>query len=208
MVVCTVCTALICVRDPSAFLPALLSGAERAVSLCFTLAAVYAVWLGILQVAEDAGALRGLARGMKPLTKKLFRTENESALEKIAVNLSANLLGMGGAATPAGISAMRLLGAEENARYSRAMLFAVNCAGLQLFPATVVSLRAASGAASAYDVVLPILLSSLCALIMGVSLVMLLCGRGVRAARCGGRRAKGCAGMGGGCAGGRKGVRR
>ena len=117
------------------------SGAERAVSLCITLAAVYAVWLGILQVAEDAGALRGLARGMKPLTKKLFRTENESALEKIVVNLSANLLGMGGAATPAGISAMRLLGAEENARYSRAMLFAVNCAGLQLFPTTVVSLR-------------------------------------------------------------------
>ena len=149
LVVFIVCTALICVRDPSAFLPALLSGAERAVSLCITLAAVYAVWLGILQVAEDAGALRGLARGMKPLTKKLFRTENESALEKIAVNLSANLLGMGGAATPAGISAMRLLGAEENARYSRAMLFAVNCAGLQLFPTTVVSLRAASGAASA-----------------------------------------------------------
>lgn len=185
LVVFIVCTALICVRDPSAFLPALLSGAERAVSLCITLAAVYAVWLGILQVAEDAGALRGLARGMKPLTKKIFRTENEGALGKIAVNLSANLLGMGGAATPAGISAMRLLGAEENARYSRAMLFAVNCAGLQLFPTTVVSLRAASGAASAYDVVLPILLSSLCALIMGVSLVMLLCGRGVRMGRAG-----------------------
>lgn len=183
LVVFIVCTALICVRDPSAFLPALLSGAERAVSLCITLAAVYAVWLGILQVAEDAGALRGLARGMKPLTKKLFRTENESALEKIAVNLSANLLGMGGAATPAGISAMRLLGAEENARYSRAMLFAVNCAGLQLFPTTVVSLRAAAGAASAYDVVLPILLSSLCALVLGMTLVMLLCGRGGRTGR-------------------------
>lgn len=183
-----VCTALICVRDPSAFLPALLAGAERAVSLCITLAAVYAVWLGILQIAEDAGALRGLARGMKPLTKKLFRTENEGALEKIAVNLSANLLGMGGAATPAGISAMHLLGAEENARYSRAMLFAVNCAGLQLFPTTVVSLRAAAGASSAYDVVLPILLSSLCALVLGASLVMLLCGRG---GRTGGAAARG-----------------
>lgn len=172
-----VCTALLCVRDAAAFLPALLAGAERAVTLCITLAAVYAVWLGILQNAEDAGALRGLARGMKPLTKKLFRAENESALEKIAVNLSANLLGMGGAATPAGISAMHLLGAEKDAEYSRAMLFAVNCAGLQIFPTTVVSLRASAGAASAYDVVLPILLSSLCALLAGASLVLFLYGR-------------------------------
>ena len=172
-----VCTAMLCVRDPAAFLPALLAGAERAVTLCITLAAVYAVWLGILQVAEDAGVLRGLARGMKPLTGKLFRAEKENALEKIAVNLSANLLGMGGAATPAGISAMRLLGAEKDAQYSRAMLFVVNCSGLQLFPATVVSLRAAAGASSAYDAVLPILLSSLCALVLGVLLVWAVLGR-------------------------------
>ena len=176
LVVLIVCTALICVRDPSAFLPALLSGAERAVSLCFTLAAVYAVWLGILQVAEDAGALRGLARGMKPLTKKLFRTENESALEKIAVNLSANLLGMGGAATPAGISAMRRMERSENKNYAQAMLFVVNCAGLQLLPVTVVSLREKFGSASSYDVILPVMLASLFALVLGAALVRVFCG--------------------------------
>ena len=171
------CTLLLVVRDPAAFLPALLAGAGRAVGLCVTLAAVYAVWMGILQVAEDAGLLRGMARGMKPLTKRLFRAESGAALEQIAVNLSANLLGMGGAATPAGISAMNLLGAEQNAEYSRAMLFVVNCAGLQLFPTTVVSLRAAAGAVSAYDVVLPIFLSSLAALLFGAALVVLVYGR-------------------------------
>lgn len=170
-------SALVAVRDPSAFLPALLGGAENAVGLCVTLAAVYAVWLGILKVAEDAGALSGMARGLKPLTKKLFRTRDEESLGQIAVNLSANLLGMGGAATPAGVSAMNLLGRSERAEYSRAMLFVVNCAGLQLFPSTVVSLRAGAGAASAYDVVLPIFLSSLAALLIGAALVALVYGR-------------------------------
>ena len=173
------CTVLICAADPAAFLPAILAGGQRAVALCVTLAAVYAVWLGILRVAEDAGALRGMARGLRPLTRRLFRTENDRALERIAVNLSANLLGMGGAATPAGISAMHLLGQDRN-EYARAMLFAVNCAGLQIFPTTVVSLRAASGAASAYDVVLPVLLSSLTALLLGVGLVWLIYGRASR----------------------------
>ena len=168
--------ALLLARDPAAFLPAMLEGAGNAVRLCVTLAAVYAVWLGILKVAEDAGILRGMARGAKPLLGKLFRTKNAAALEKIAVNVTANFLGMGGAATPAGVSAMNLLGAEKRADYSRAMLFVFNCAGVQLFPATVVSLRAAAGAAAPYDVVLPVLLASLSSLLFGAAAVMLAYG--------------------------------
>ena len=91
--------------------------------------------------------------------------------------MSANLLGMGGAATPAGISAMNLLGAAERPDYSRAMLFVVNCAGLQLLPATVISLREKFGAASSYDVILPIFLSSLLSLAVGALLVKLFLGR-------------------------------
>lgn len=170
-------SAALLLSDPSAFLPALLSGAEDALRLGATLAAVYTVWLGFLKIAEDARLTRGLAKGLRPVTSRLFRTRNPAALGQIAVNLSANLLGMGGAATPAGISAMNLLGAEQNAEYSRAMLFVVNCAGLQLFPTTVVSLRAAAGAVSAYDVVLPIFLSSLAALLFGAALVVLVYGR-------------------------------
>ena len=162
--------------DPAAFLPALLRGAEKAVGLCVALAAVYAVWLGFLKVAEHAGALRAVSRGLRPLTRRLFRTDDERALEQIAANLSANLLGMGGAATPAGIAAMRLLGAGERAEYARAMLFAVNCAGFQLLPATVLALRAQSGAADPYSVYLPILLASLSALLLGAVLVRVVYG--------------------------------
>lgn len=170
-------SAALVAEDPAAFLPALLGGAEKAVGLCLTLAAVYTVWLGLLRVAEDSGLLRGMARAVKPVTKKLFRTDDEEALGQIAVNLSANFLGMGGAATPAGVSAMKLLGRSERTEYARAMLFVINCAGLQLFPTTVISLRAGAGAASAYDVFLPILLSSAAALLLGAALVMLVYGR-------------------------------
>lgn len=165
-------SAALLLSDPSAFLPALLSGAEDALRLGATLAAVYTVWLGFLKIAEDARLTRGLAKGLRPVTSRLFRTQNPAALGQIAVNLSANLLGMGGAATPAGAAAMRHLGGDGNAR-GRAMLFVIGCAGVQIFPSTVISLRAAAGAADPYDVYLPILLASLCALALGVGAVLL-----------------------------------
>ncbi len=173
LVVFLLAAGLLLWRDPSAFLPALLRGAGNAVALCISLAAVYAIWLGFLQVARDAGLLAGMARGMRPLTARLFCTREPKALERIAVNLSANFLGMGGAATPAGREAMRLLGASERAEYARSMLFVVNCSGLQFLPTTVLSLRAQAGAANAYDIILPALLAALCALLIGAGLTAL-----------------------------------
>lgn len=167
-------SALVVLRDASAFLPALLEGAGNAVTLCLSLLAVYAVWMGFLQVAQDAGVLRGMSRAMLPLTRRLFRTQNTQALEQISVNLAANLCGMGGAATGAGISAMRLLDRE---RYSQEMFFVVNCAGLQFFPSTIISLRAQAGSLRPLSVLLPALLASLFSLALGILLVRLFCRR-------------------------------
>ncbi len=172
-----VSSAAVLIAEPADFLPALLSGAENALTLGVTLAAVYTVWLGFLKIAEDAGLTRFLARGLRPLTSRLFRTRGERELGYIAVNLSANMLGMGGAATPAGISAMNLLDAAENRDYAQAMLFVVNCVSVQLLPTTVISLREKYGSASSYDVILPVLLSSALALVVGALLVRLILGR-------------------------------
>ena len=133
-----------------------------------------AAWQRFLQVAEDAGFLGGLSRAMLPLTRRLFSTKNEKALEQVSVNLAANLCGMGGAATGAGVAAMRLLDRE---RYSQEMFFVVNCAGLQLLPSTVLSLRVQAGSADPFSVLLPALLSSLASLLLGVLLVRLFCRR-------------------------------
>ena len=83
-------SAAVLLSSPESFLPALLSGAEDALRLGVTLAAVYTVWLGFLKIAEDAGLMRALARGLRPATSRLFGTKDERALGYIAVNLSAN----------------------------------------------------------------------------------------------------------------------
>ncbi len=164
---------LLIARDPSLLLPALLEGAKNAVALGLTLAAIYTVWLGFLRVAQDAGILRGLSRAMRPLTSRLFRTRDPQVLEHISVNLAANFLGMGAAATGAGICAMRLLG-EQKQNYARAMFFVVNCAGLQLLPTTALSVRVQAGSLSPYDIVLPVLAASLSALVIGALLVRIV----------------------------------
>lgn len=165
-------SALVILQDASAFLPALLEGAGNAVTLSLSLLAAYAVWMGFLQVAQDAGVLRGMSRAMLPLTRRLFGTKNDLALQNISVNLAANLCGMGGAATGAGIAAMRLLDKE---RYAQEMFFVVNCAGLQFFPSTVLSLRVQAGSAAPLSVLLPALLASLFSLALGILLVRLFC---------------------------------
>ena len=109
---------------------------------------------------------------MLPLTRRLFGTKNDLALQNISVNLAANLCGMGGAATGAGIAAMRLLDKE---RYAQEMFFVVNCAGLQFFPSTVLSLRVQAGSAAPLSVLLPALLASLFSLALGILLVRLFC---------------------------------
>ena len=177
--------ALTALRAPDEFLPALLAGAGKAVTLCLTLAAVYAVWMGFMQVAQDAGAVRLVSRGMRPLTRRLFKTDDPAALDAAALCMTANFLGMGSAATPAGLramermaagaglNAMRLLGRAERPGYARAMLFAVNCAGVQLLPTTALAVRMQAGSAAPYDVVLPALLAECAALLVGAALVWL-----------------------------------
>ena len=167
-------SAALALREPAAFLPALMDGAERALRLSASLCAVYAVWLGVLQVAKDARLTDGLARLLRPLTSRLLGVKDEEALRHAAVNFSANLLGAGGAATPAGVAAMRRLDALAGGRRAQAVLFAVNCAGLQLIPVTAVALRERLGAAAPYDVILPVFLASAAALAFSLVLLRLL----------------------------------
>ena len=165
---------------PESFLPALLSGAKNAAALSATLLAVYTVWLGFLKVCEHCGILGGAAKMVKPALSKLFRAEDEEALGLITVNVTANLLGMGGAATPAGVAAMERLDKLGNAAYSKAMLFVVNTASIQLLPTTVIALRAQYGSGAPYDIILPVLLAGAISLTAGVLLVKLIYGRKTR----------------------------
>ena len=113
-----VCTLLLLCTSPDLFLGALLDGAGKGASICVSLIATYSVWLGLMKVWEDSGLASSIARFTKPLARKLFKTNNEEALEAISMNLSVNLLGISGAATPYGVKTAQLLDKTENAEFS------------------------------------------------------------------------------------------
>lgn len=165
-----VCTFLLLCTSPDTFLAALLDGAGKGATVCISLVATYSVWLGLMRVWEDSGLARGISKLLKPLSKRLFKTENEEALQAISMNLSVNLLGISGAATPYGIKAANLLDKTENAEYSSAMLFVLNATSIQLIPASILSVRVAFHSAAPTDVVIPTLLATLLSTVLGISL--------------------------------------
>lgn len=165
-----VCTFLLLCTSPDTFLAALLDGAGKGATVCISLVATYSVWLGLMRVWEDSGLARGISKLLKPVSKRLFKTENEEALQAISMNLSVNLLGISGAATPYGIKAANLLDKTENAEYSSAMLFVLNATSIQLIPASILSVRVAFHSASPTDVVIPTLLATLLSTALGICL--------------------------------------
>ena len=167
------CSAILLLQSPDHFLPALLDGGARAATLCVSLIATYCVWMGLIQVWEDSGVARHISRFTKPLARKLFKTDDEEALQAISMNLSVNLLGISGAATPYGIRAATLLDKTENAEYSSAMLFVLNATSIQLIPTSIIGVRVAMHSASPNYVVIPTLLATLLSTFLGIALTRL-----------------------------------
>lgn len=163
------CLALL-FKSPELFLSTALSGASKAASLCLALLSSYALWLGLVAVWEKCGINEKIAKVSKPFLRKLFKTKDEPALTAIGMNLSVNLLGIGGAATPYGIQAAKLLDKTDNAEYSSAMLFVINATSVQLFPSAIVGVRASLGSLSPSDIILPSLLATVFSTVLGVLL--------------------------------------
>ncbi len=151
----------------------MVDSAGSAVALALTLAAGYALWCGLLSVAEEAGVLSALARALKRPLGHLFsaRETDDESLKHISANLAANALGLGNAATPEGIAAMRSLEKRSKGRVGDAMVMflVINCSSVQLVPTTVIALRAAAGAASPADILLPTLFATAISTAVGVA---------------------------------------
>lgn len=169
--------AWLLVNNPELLLPTLLDGATDAAVLCLALLASYTLWMGLMQVWEDCGISKAIARCLRPLCKKLFRTDDEETVTAISINLSANLLGLGGAATPYGIKAVQLLDKSPNAEYASCMFFALNATSIQLLPTSVVGIRAALGSGSPADIVFPTILCTALSTAIAVCFTYLALGR-------------------------------
>ncbi len=169
-IVFILCSFLILCKNPDAFLAAMLDGGTKAGSTCLALVATYSVWMGLIRVWEDSGVARGVAKLVKPLAKKILKTEDEEALRSASMNFSVNLLGISGAATPYGITTAKLLDRTENAEYSSAMFFVLNATSLQLLPASMVAVRVSLQSGNPTDIILPTLLTTLFSTVVGVLL--------------------------------------
>lgn len=142
---------------------ALLSGGSEAVSFCLSMAGAYAFFGGLLGVLRESGVTVAMARVMRAPMQRLFcfAPGEDAALDDICVNLSADLLGMGGAATPAGLAAMRTMAKvhrpDEPPSDAMLLFLTLNMCSVQLLPTTMIALRAAAGAQNPADITLPTL---------------------------------------------------
>lgn len=132
-----------------------------------------AFFSGVIEVAQEAGLVQKLSRLLYPILKRMFETRSKDTLEKISVNMGANLLGIGNAATPSGLAAMKQLDWENKSiRPSRDMcrFLLCNTCSIQLIPTTICGLRAMAGSQTPSAIVLPVILVSFSSLMLGLFL--------------------------------------
>lgn len=140
------------------------NASKNSVAFCISLCGIFAVWSGLMEAAQQAGLLSKASKLLKPVIKLLFKgASTPQAREAITMNLTANILGMGNAATPAGQKAIRELAACSDKKGSvtpdMVMLLIINNSALTLVPTTVLTLRAAAGSADP-GVIIPFALIS------------------------------------------------
>ena len=165
-----------------------LTSAKEAVTLCITMLGVMTLWTGVLEVGKRAGLIDQLSRRMRPVLRFLFpRLSPESeAAKQISVNMIANILGLGWAATPAGLKAMEELKKVEEQRGERpkgvasnemCTFLIINISSLQLIPINMIAYRSQYGSVNPAAIVGPALAATLLSTVVAVSAVKLL-GRG------------------------------
>ena len=157
---------------------AALDGAESAVELSLSMAGILCLWSGVMEVMKVCGLSDGLARAFRPLLRRLLpeASKDSETLAAVSANVSANLLGLGNAATPLGIRAARRMarGCGGVASNELCLLVVLNTASIQLLPATVASLRAAAGCATPFDILPAVWLASILSVAAGLLAARLL----------------------------------
>jgi spore maturation protein A len=172
---CAICTGRVDKLTES-----ILYGTSTAVKLCFSTLGMMCFWTGLLHAAQTGGLTRLLAKVLSPVLGRLFpKNKHGGAFGAMCMNITANLLGLGNAATPLGLAAMQELKKESTAPDGTAdnamVLFVVlNTASLQLVPTFLATLRGKYGAAQPFDILPAVWVTSVCGLLAAVTAAKLL----------------------------------
>jgi len=163
---------------------AAVESAGKAIELSIALLGIMCLWTGLMAIAEKSGGIRIISRLFRPLLRILFPAipKNHPAMGAIVMNLSANFLGLGNAATPLGLKAMNEL-QKLNPDKSRAtdamcMFLVLNTAAVQLIPSTVIAIRTNAGSASPAEIITAVWIASFCATLAGITAVKIFSGTG------------------------------
>ena len=153
-----------------------MEGAGEAVSFCLSVAGGICLWSGVMEVMERCGVSALLAKALRPVLSRLFpkAARERDILSSLSENVSANLLGLGNAATPAGIRAAQGIARLDHAENELCLLVVLNTASIQLLPSTIASVRSAAGAASAFDIMPAVWISSVLSVCTGLLAAALL----------------------------------
>ncbi len=171
MVVVSVVYGLLAGNGP-AVARAAVEGSAAAVELCLQMAGVTCLWMGVMEIMKRAGLAEKLSRLLRPVLSRLypdFRRDRE-AMDAVSANVSANLLGLGNAATPLGIQAARRMALKSPgvASDSLCMLVVCNTASIQLIPATVAAVRLSVGCRTPFDILPAVWLASAVSVAVGI----------------------------------------
>lgn len=168
----------ICLFDPSKVLSGLLVASNNAVKLSLSLCAVYAIWIGIFSILEQSGLSNKLSKVLSPIINKIFGKNNlsEESKKYVSMNISANLLGMGGAATPLGIKAIESMQKDNTdkvtATFPMIMLVAISCSSVQILPTSIIGMLSNAGSSNPTAIIIPSIISSIISTIIAIVLVV------------------------------------
>lgn len=147
---------------------------SSAIELCLTLIGTMSLWCGIIKIAMKTSIIDKLIKLLKPILKILFPeiNENDDVHKEISMNIIANLLGLGNAATPLGLKAMEDLQKKNKNKQelsnSMAMLIVLNTASIQIIPTTVIAIRTALGAKNPTEMLIPIWIATVAAAVSAI----------------------------------------
>ena len=147
-----------------------IESATEAVKLCITMVGIMSMWMGFMEVARTSGLIRKAEKGLDPVVSWLFPNipKNHPALASITTNIIANILGLGWAATPAGLKAMEELSAKPVEQKGGNTFLVVNISSLQLIPVNIIAYRSQYGSANPAAIVGPAIIATTISTLVGV----------------------------------------
>ena len=152
---------------------AAMEGAAAAVELCLSMAGVLCLWMGVMEIMKRSGLSEGLSRLLRPVLRRLYPdfARDRAVMDSISANVSANLLGLGNAATPLGLRAAQGMARRTPgvASDGLCMLVVCNTASIQLIPTTVASVRLAAGCETPFDILPAVWLASALSVAAGIT---------------------------------------